>query len=59
MNVEISEAQATVLRELLDSRIGSLSSEIRHTDNPTYRQGLREQRDHLRSLLLSIAPVAA
>lgn len=59
MNIEISDAQATVLRDLLDTRIGSLSSEIRHTDAPAYREGLREERDQLRAVLLSITPVAA
>lgn len=59
MQIEINDAQAAVLRELLDSRIASLSSEIRHTDNASFRQGLREQRDQLRELLRTLTPVAA
>ncbi len=48
MNLELTDAEARVLRDLLDSTLGDLSSEIADTDNVHYRGTLNEQRDQLR-----------
>ncbi len=59
MVIELDEAQAEVLREVLEARLGNLASEIRHTDTPRVRQELREERETIRTLLLAIQPAAA
>jgi hypothetical protein len=51
MLVDLDTAHVAVLRELLETRLGNLSSEIRHTDSPRVRVELREEREALRSLL--------
>jgi hypothetical protein len=48
MQIEITEAEAVVLRDVLDTWLGEVSAEIRHTDNPEVRSGLRERRDRVR-----------
>ncbi|GDY30758.1 hypothetical protein [Gandjariella thermophila] len=47
MLLELSDDEAVALRDFLTSRLGDLSAEISHTDNPAYRRDLRRQRDHL------------
>ena len=59
MTITFDEAQCAALRELLEARLGNLSSEIRHTDSPRVRQDLREERETIRSLLLSLEAAAA
>jgi hypothetical protein len=51
MNIELTEPQRTELQELLRGSLADLSSEIADTDNPGYRNGLRERRDVLQSVL--------
>lgn len=51
MNIELSDDDARFLTEILESEISDLSPEIADTDNPTYRRGLRERREHMRALL--------
>jgi hypothetical protein len=48
MQIDISEDEARVLRDVLDTWLGEVSAEIRHTDNPQVRSGLRERRDSVR-----------
>jgi len=45
-----------VLVDLVRSRLSNLSSEIRHTDSPPVRQGLRDERKVLRDLVVLLAP---
>jgi hypothetical protein len=45
-----------VLRDVLDTWLGDVAAEIRHTDNPGVRNGLRERRDCIRSVRGQIAP---
>jgi hypothetical protein len=59
MVVELTAAQVAVLRELLETRLGNLSSEIRHTDSPRVRQELRDERELLRELLADLQTAAA
>lgn len=60
MLIELTEAQRAELRELLRSSLADLSSEIADTDNPSYRNGLRDRRQVLQSVLalLDGAPAA-
>lgn len=51
MTIELSPEQAAVVYEILNNRLGNISSEIRHTDTPRFRQELREEREVLREVL--------
>lgn len=50
MRLELSTEEAAVLREFLGRRMGDLSMEISHTDNPAFRRTLRSERDLLRQV---------
>jgi hypothetical protein len=54
MLIEVSEEQAGELHTLLESALGDLSSEIAGTDNAEYRQGLRQRRTVLESVLFQL-----
>ena len=56
MNIKVDERQRAVLQTLVESRLGSLTAEIRHTDSPPVRQGLRDEREVLRDLVVLLAP---
>jgi hypothetical protein len=51
MKIELTDAQAADLVELLRGALGDLSSEIAATDNAAYREGLRNRRASLDSVL--------
>jgi len=51
MKIELTDAQAADLVELLRGALGDLSSEIAATDNAAYREGLRNRRASLESVL--------
>ncbi len=51
MKIELTDAQAADLLELLRGALGDLSSEIAATDNASYREGLRNRRASLESVL--------
>lgn len=59
MNIELSPAQAAVVRRVLEQRLSNLSSEIRHTDTPRIREELRDEREELREVVLKLHEVAA
>lgn len=59
MLLDLTAEEADVLRHFLAQRLGNLSMEISHTDNPSYRQILRNQRDALRRILDALGPEAA
>jgi len=50
MQIEILDGDAIVLRDVLTAWLGEVSTEIRHTDNPSVRLGLRERRDSVRRI---------
>ena len=50
MNLELGDAEAAVLAEVLDTTLSDLSHEIAATDNASYRQELRERRDVIQRL---------
>ncbi len=54
MQIELNEAQCAELQQLLESSLGDLSTEIAGTDNFEYRQGLRERRSTLESVLYQL-----
>jgi hypothetical protein len=58
MQLELTDEQGAVLHEVLDRVLGDLNMEISHTDNPRYRESLRERRGMLREVqgLISGAP---
>ena len=47
MQLELNDDEARALHDVLTSFLSNLPSEIRHTDNPAFRTGLRERRDEL------------
>lgn len=51
MNIDLSDADAELLAEILSRTISDLSPEIADTDNPIYRKELKERRDRMRDLL--------
>ncbi|HXZ62686.1 MAG TPA: hypothetical protein VEG62_08085 [Acidimicrobiales bacterium] len=51
MQIELTEEQCAELQQLLESSLGDLSTEIAGTDNAEFREGLRERRSVLESVL--------
>jgi hypothetical protein len=54
MVIELTEEQCAELQRLLESSLGDLSTEIADTDNAQYREGLRERRTVLESVLYQL-----
>ncbi len=44
MQIELTDEDAVMLRDVLSSYLGDLSMEIRHTDNPRFRRELAHRR---------------
>jgi hypothetical protein len=51
VQLDLTEEETQLLRELLDSVVRDLSPEIADTDNPDYRRSLIDRRNHLRATL--------
>jgi hypothetical protein len=51
MQLDLSDDDAELLRDVLDSALDRLTTEIGHTDNRVYRQNLKDRRDRLRGLI--------
>ena len=51
MLIELTEAQCAEVQRLLEGALSDLSSEIADTDDAEYRDGLRERRSVLESVL--------
>lgn len=51
MQLDLTDEEAGLLREVLASVIGALSPEISHTDNPAFRRHLMARREVLRGIL--------
>jgi hypothetical protein len=51
MQLNLPDDDAELLREVLDSALSRLTSEIAHTDNRVYRHDLKGRRDRLRGLV--------
>jgi hypothetical protein len=54
MLIELTEAQCAELQRLLESGLSDLSSEIADTDNADHRDGLRDRRTVLESVLFQL-----
>jgi hypothetical protein len=54
MLIDLDESQCAELQRVLEQSLGDLSSEIADTDNPQYREGLRERRRVLESVLYQL-----
>jgi hypothetical protein len=50
MELELTDDQASELQLLLDGALGELSHEIADTDNPQFRQRLRDRRAALEAI---------
>ncbi|HWC34462.1 MAG TPA: hypothetical protein VG650_06495 [Mycobacteriales bacterium] len=48
MNIDLNDDDALVLRAYLEGCLSELYAEISHTDNPAFRQQLKDRRDALR-----------
>jgi hypothetical protein len=55
MQLHLTPDEAETLRDFLRHRMGDLSMEISHTDNPAYRRIVRDQRDTLRRVYEALA----
>ena len=55
MQIELNDAEATVLEELLESVLSEMRSEISHTDDRDFKSQLRERRDTVQSILERIS----
>ena len=54
MVIELTEEQCAALQQLLEASLGDLSTEIADTDNAQYREGLRQRRTVLESVLYQL-----
>ena len=59
MELQLTDIEAAALRDLLHTHLGDMSSEIAHTDNPAFRQGLRDTRDALKAVYARLGGAAA
>lgn len=51
MQIELSDEDAQLLREVLNSVVKDLSPEIANTDNASYRRDLVDRRQHIAAIL--------
>ena len=54
MLIELTEVQCAELQRLLESTLSDLSSEIADSDDVEYREGLRDRRTVLESVLFQL-----
>ena len=54
MLIELTEVQCAELQRLLEGTLSDLSSEIADTDDAEYRDGLRDRRAVLESVLFQL-----
>ena len=54
MLIELTEVQCAELQRLLENTLSDLSSEIADTDDADYRDGLRDRRTVLESVLFQL-----
>ncbi len=52
---ELSDEQAAMLRQILESYLSDLRMEISHTDSPDFRDKLKKKKAFLEQLLLDLA----
>ena len=54
MLIELTEEQCAEMQRLLEECLGDLSTEIADTDNAQYREGLRQRRAVVESVLFQL-----
>ncbi len=54
MRLELTEAQASELREILESYLGDLRMEVAQTDSMDYRERLKAREVVIKDLLLRL-----
>jgi hypothetical protein len=59
VNISMSEADAGMLREMLEARLRDLRLEISHTDSPRFREGLNAREEMLQRLLAQLGQTAS
>jgi hypothetical protein len=55
MQLDLSDDDVELLREVLDTTLERLTTEIGHTDNRVYRQNLKDRRERLRGLVACLS----
>lgn len=55
MHVDLTQPQRNILMDLVAEALREIGPEIRHTDDYTYRDDLRERRQELRALQTLLA----
>jgi hypothetical protein len=56
MQIELDDAQARLLKDVLTAYVSDMSPEIADTDNPEYRRDLEAKRDQLRAIVAALDP---
>lgn len=51
MPIELTEEETLLLKELLESALGEIKAEIRHTETNSFRRALHEKENRMRELL--------
>lgn len=59
MEVALTEAESSVLQQALQSYLTGLRDEISHTDDRTFRDGLKEERDTLEGIFRKLEDASA
>ncbi|MEJ2199397.1 MAG: hypothetical protein P8X63_00040 [Desulfuromonadaceae bacterium] len=52
--LELTDEQQQVLNDLLEATLSDLSMEISHTDQKDFRDGLKQRRETLQSILAAL-----
>jgi nitroimidazol reductase NimA-like FMN-containing flavoprotein (pyridoxamine 5'-phosphate oxidase superfamily) len=55
VNLALTDEQAADLKDLLETSLGDMSSEIADTDNPRFRQSLMRRREQLSDVAIHLA----
>jgi len=55
VTIELTAAEAALLRSLLEEKLLELHHEIHHTDHREFREGLKADRERLEGILVRIA----
>ena len=58
MQIELDDAQARLLKDVLTDYVSDMSPEIADTDNPQFRRDLETKRNHLRAILSVLDPAS-
>jgi len=51
MSVQLTEEDAALIKELLESALSEIKAEIRHTETSQFRKALHDKEDKIRDLL--------